>query len=71
MAVSTVSTVSTVNMYMLSDSGPYIPPIVYNLVSSNVSFPSGYTGVDIMMAGFTIRNRRITFTPSTFISYRD
>jgi hypothetical protein len=66
-----VSTVSTVNMYMLNKSGPYVPPIVYNQVGSNLTFPTAFNGVEVAMANLTVRNRRISVTPSTNIAYRD
>jgi hypothetical protein len=66
-----VSTVSTVNMYLLNKSGPPPPPLVYTLVQSNVAFPGGYSGLTTQLNGITTANRRITFTPEGTGSWRN
>jgi hypothetical protein len=66
------STISTVNKYLLSSSGPYVPPPpTYTLIQSNVAFPAGYAGLTTQMNGITTTDRRITFTPTGTGSWRN
>jgi hypothetical protein len=67
------SSVSSVNKYLLSSTGPYVPvpPPTYTLLQSNVAFPAGYTGLTTQMNGITTTDRRITFTPTGTGSWRN
>jgi hypothetical protein len=65
------STISTVNKYLLSSSGPYVPPPTYTLIQSNVAFPAGYTGLTTQMNSITTTDRRIVFTPTGTGSWRN
>jgi hypothetical protein len=66
-----ISSVSSVNKYLLANSGPYVPPYVYTLIGSNVQFPTAYTGLEVAMSQITTYNRRIPFTPSTSTGWRN
>jgi hypothetical protein len=65
------STISTVNKYVLSKTGPVIPPYVYTLIGSNITFPTAYTGLEVAMSQITTYNRRIPFTPATSVEWRN
>jgi hypothetical protein len=64
------STISTVNKYVLSKTGPVIPP-TYSLIQSNVTLPTSYTNLTTQMNGINIEDRHVIFTPTGSGSWRN
>jgi hypothetical protein len=56
------STISTVNKYLLSSSGPYVPPLPYVLKQSNMNFPDSFTGLTTTFTNLHTDDARITFS---------
>jgi hypothetical protein len=65
------STISAVNKYLLGNTGPVVPPYVYTTLAANIQFPTAYNGLEYAMSQITTYNRRIGFTPSTGVAWRD
>jgi hypothetical protein len=69
-----VSTVSTVNMYLLNKSGPYVPPPPSEptLRQSGMIFPNSFTGLSTILGNIFTPNARHVFSSNmSGTSWRD
>jgi hypothetical protein len=65
------STISTVNKYLLSSSGPYVPPAP-TLKQSGMIFPNSFTGLSTVLGNISLQDTHHVFSSNmTGTAWRD